>query len=123
MKSSHQPGRMSLLGLPPQQTIKSQKIDRLLQCGFANRLFFCSLSCLVLASISLTGSAQDVVASAPAEEIVPIAVQEARAAQGILPMTIGPISAADTKLFELGPATLRSHLTYTYLYGDGIPSP
>jgi len=62
------------------------------------------------------------VASAPTQELVPIAVQQARTAQGILPMTVGPIAAADTSLFELGPATLRAHLSYGYLYGDGIPS-
>jgi Putative beta-barrel porin 2 len=76
--------------------------------------------CLVAAAA--TASAQDIVASVPAEELVPIAVQQDRAAQGFVPMSIGPISAADTSLFAWGPATLRAHLAYSYLYGDGIPS-
>ena len=75
-----------------------------------------------LLALALTASAQEVVAPRPAEELVPPALQQERAAQGILPMSIAPTFVADTRLLEWGPAVLRAHLSYSYLNGDGIPS-
>jgi hypothetical protein len=75
------------------------------------------LACVV------TASAQDVLTPSTTEQILPPALQQARAAAlQAPPMQVAPITLPDTALFDLGPATLRSHLTYSYLYGDGIPS-
>jgi hypothetical protein len=76
----------------------------------------------VMLASALTARAQDVVAQPPTNPVVPIALQQAQAAENIVPSESVPAFAPDTPLLEWGPTTLRAHLSYQYLYGDGIPA-
>jgi hypothetical protein len=81
---------------------------------------------LALLSLLLPASsivAEDVIAPAPAVSTTPAAVLEN---QNSSPMQVfipaGPELGAPSQPFQWGPVTLRPHLLYRFLYGDGIAS-
>jgi hypothetical protein len=78
---------------------------------------------IALAAGALSMRAQDVVASRPAEDLVPAALQQAQAEQNIVPSGARPAYAPDTPLVASGPFTVRAHFSYRLLYGDGVPNP
>jgi hypothetical protein len=77
---------------------------------------------LALLACTVAAKAQDVVATRPVDDVVPSALQQAQAAQGVIPSAAVPAFAPDTPVIESGPLTVRAHFFYSYLYGDGIPS-
>jgi len=88
----------------------------------ARHPWFLALGSCLFAGVAVA-HAQDLLAPPTTEELLPPALQQARAAAlQAPPMQVAPTTLPDTTLFDWGPATLRSHLTYRYLYGDGIPS-
>jgi hypothetical protein len=76
-----------------------------------------------LAVGAVGAQAQDVWAPAPVADVVPQALQQAQAAQNDNPSVAVPVYAPDTPLLVSGPVTVRAHVLYRILYGDGVPTP
>ena len=87
------------------------------------RPFFRILPVLLLALPGHTVSASDAIASRDVEDLMPPALQQAQTAVLGTPPPAAPSSTVrDTVLTQMGPVALRSHFTYRYLYGDGVPA-
>lgn len=79
------------------------------------------LTLLVMAACGLSARGQEVVAERPVEDLVPVALQQAQAAQNIVPSAAAPSFPSDTPLLQWGPTTVHAHLSYQYLYENGLP--
>ena len=78
------------------------------------------LTILVLSAARALG--QDIVSPAPQADLVPVALQQARAAENVVTSAAVPPANPQMPLAQWGPTILRASLSYRLLYGDGLPA-
>ena len=90
--------------------------------NFGLRTLRPTIPCLALLAAGLTANASDAIAAREIEDLVPPALQQAQTAVLGTPPPAPSTTVRDTVLGQMGPVAFRSHFTYRYLYGDGVPA-
>jgi hypothetical protein len=107
----------------PSGTI-SRKHETGPQGGFADVMLFCVCLCLFVASISLPANAQEVIAPPPEVSTTPPASRQIQSGGSPVSALSGitPMLSREGPLAQWGLVSVRPHLLYRLLYGDGIQS-